>query len=119
MQVRLNVNGVEFTPWLAENGYVLTPLIRQSRSVVVRNGTEYRAEIHKHQLDATLVEVRDGTLATLSAALDKSPATVLFTDDHQQLLTRTMYVTGPTATAKTVRGGNTYFSGVTFTFEEM
>lgn len=117
MQVRLNINGVELTPWLAEDGYVLTPLLRQSRSVITLGGTEYRTEIIKCSIEATTVELRDHTLRTIKKALS-SPATVLFTDGEGNELTRTMYVSGPTETAKTVRGGNTYFRGMTIQLEE-
>lgn len=118
VQVRLNVNGVEHTPWLAENGLVRSPLLRQSRSVITLNGTEWRTEVKKHQVDASYVELRDDTLATLAASLETNPATVIFTDDAGVELTRTMYITGPSATAKTVRGGNTYYTGVSITLEE-
>lgn len=118
MQIKLTINGVDFAPWVAENGLTRSPLVRQSRSIVVLNGTEYRTDVRKHSLEVQLVELRDNTLATLTAALS-SPATVLFTDNQGNDLSRTMYVTGPTEPAKTVRGGNTYYSGVSFTLEEM
>ena len=64
------------------------------------------------------MELRDNTLATLKASLVTHPATVTFTDDEGNDLTRAMYVTGPTVAAKTVKGGNTYYSGVSLTLEE-
>ena len=118
MQIKLTINGVDFAPWVAENGLTRSPLVRQGRSIVVLNGTEYRTDVRKHSLEVQLVELRDNTLSTLTAALS-SPATVLFTDNQGNDLSRTMYVTGPTEPAKTVRGGNTYYSGVSFTLEEM
>ena len=118
MQVKLVINGVDHTPWLAEGGLVRSPLLRQSRSVVTLDGTEWRTEIRKHQLEASYVELRDSTLATLANSLQPNPATVLFTDDNGMDITRTMYVSGPSVTAKTVRGGNTYYSGVSITLEE-
>ena len=33
MQAKLTINGVDMTPWLAREGLVHTPLVRQSRSV--------------------------------------------------------------------------------------
>lgn len=117
MQIKLTINGVNFAPWVAEGGMSYSPLVRQSRSIVVLNGTEYRTDVRKHSWTVQLVELRDNTLATLAAALT-SPATVLFTDKAGNDLSRTMYVTGPDYTAKTVRGGNTYYSGVSFTLEE-
>ena len=118
MQIKLTINGVDFAPWVAENGLTRSPLVRQSRSIVVLNGTEYRTNIQKDGWTVQLIEVRDSTLSTLSAAIT-SPATVIFTDRTGTDVTRTMYVTGPTYTAKAVRGGNTYYSGVSLTLEEM
>lgn len=118
MQVKLVINGMDHAPWLAENGLVRSPLVRQSRSVVTLDGTEWRTEIRKNQLEATYVELRDKTLATLVSTLTPNPATVLFTDNNGVDITRIMYISGPTVTAKTVRGGNTYYSGVSITLEE-
>lgn len=118
MQVKVVINGVSHAEWLAEGGYVLTPLLRQARSVITIDGTDWRTQIEKHQLDLSYVELRDNTLATLKASLLTNPATVTFTDDEGNDLTRIMYITGPTVTAKTVKGGNTYYSGVSLTLEE-
>ena len=117
MQTKLTINGMDMTPWLAREGLVLTPLVRQSRSVVTLDGREYRTEIVMHSITAQFVELRDNTLGKIRAALS-SPATVTFTDDFGNELTRVMYVTGPTVTAKTVQGGHTYYSGVSITLEE-
>ena len=117
MQAKLTINGMDMTPWLAREGLVLTPLVRQSRSVVTLDGREYRTEIVMHSITAQFVELRDNTLGKIRAALS-SPATVAFTDDFGNELTRVMYVTGPTVTAKTVQGGHTYYSGVSITLEE-
>ena len=119
MQMKLVVNGVDHSLWLAENGLVRSPLVRQSRSIITLGGTEWRTEIRKHQLQATYVRLRDSTLAKLTTSLTAAnPATVLFTDDDGNNLTRTMYWSGPTATAQKVEGGNTYYTGVSVTFEE-
>ena len=117
MQAKLTINGVDMTPWLAREGLVHTPLVRQSRSVVTLDGREYRTEIVVHSIEVRFLELRDNTLAMIRAALS-SPATVVFTDDFGKDLTRVMYVTGPSVTAKTVQGGHTYYSGVSITMEE-
>lgn len=118
MQIKLTINGVDFAPWVAEGGMTYSPIVRQSRSIVVLNGTEYRMNVQKDGWTVQLVELRDNTLTTLSAAIT-SPSTVIFTDRAGIDVTRTMYVTGPTYTAKTVRGGHTYYSGASLTLEEM
>lgn len=117
MQAKLTINGMDMTPWLARGGLVHTPLVRQSRIVVTLDGREYRTEIVVHGLEVRFVEMRDRTLAAIRKALS-SPATVLFTDDFGDELTRVMYVTGPTVTTKVVQGGNTYYNGVSITLEE-
>lgn len=118
MEAKLIINGMDVSPWLAREGLVRTPLVRQSRSVVTLDGREYRKEIVLHSIEARFVELRDNTLAAIRQSLT-SPATVQFTDDLGNELTRTMYVTGPTVTARTVQGGHTYYSGVSITLEEM
>ena len=109
MQIRNHLPGAHPLPLLAAAD--LPPQIGQSRG---QGGGKFLWL----QYEVQLVELRDNTLATLTAALS-SPATVLFTDNQGNDLSRTMYVTGPTEPAKTVRGGNTYYSGVSFTLEEM
>ena len=49
MQLKLVVNGVDHSLWLSENGLVRSPLVRQSRSIITLNGTEWRTDIQKHQ----------------------------------------------------------------------
>ena len=71
------------------------------------------------QLTQGITEVRDVTLAAMTAALAVSPAAVTFTGRNGTEQTRRFYVTGPEAAEKTVRGGITYWSGVTFTLEEV
>ena len=117
MQAKLTINGVDFAKWCKEDGITQSDIVRQGRSVVVLDGTEYRGEIHKRGLQVSLVEVRDQTLRTLLAALT-SPAEVAYTDMTGEDRQRVFYVSSPTATAKTVRGGNTYYSGVSFSLEE-
>lgn len=117
MEAKVIINNVDFSPWIAEDGIEYSDISRQGREVTVLNGTLYKSEILKKGLDVSLVELRDSTLATLQNAIT-SPATVQFTTRDGQLVTRTCYVSDITATAKTVRGGNTYFSGVSFSVEE-
>lgn len=117
MEAKLIINSVDFSPWVAENGIKYGEVYRNSRSVVTLDGTLYQTQVTKHSLDVALVELRDGTMAALKAAMT-SPASVQFTTPAGESLTRTCYLTGQTEGAKTVRGGNTYYSGVSFTVEE-
>lgn len=118
MRAILIINGVDFGPWLRSEGLTQTEITRRGRSVVALDGTEHRDEIIKRGISVSLVEMRDTTWYRLAAALNTRPATVRYIDDRYGDNTRLFYVSGPTASAKTVRGGHTYFSGAAFTLEE-
>lgn len=118
MQAILVVNGVDFTPWLRSGGLQQTEIVRQGRTVVDLNGTAYRSEIVKRGISVGLVELRDGTWYRLAEALRENPAVVRYIDDRLGEVVKLFYVTSPTAEAKTVQGGHTYFSGGTFVLEE-
>lgn len=118
MEAILIINGVDFTPWLRSGGLQQTEVIRQGRTVVGLDGTAYRAEIVKRGISVGLVELRDGTWYRLAAALQGRPAVVRYIDDRLGDCTKRFYITGPTAAAKTVRGGHTYFTGGSFELEE-
>ena len=118
MEAILIINNVDFTPYLRSGGLQQTEVSRQSRSVVDLNGTAYRSEIIKRGISVGLVELRDTTWYRLVDALQDRPAAVRYIDDRLGDCVKWFYVSGPTATAKTVRGGHTYFTGGTFELEE-
>lgn len=118
MRAILIINGVDFTPWLQSGGLQQMEITRRGRSIVDLNGTEYRDEIIKRAIAASLIELRDTTWYKLIAALRTRPATVRYIDDDLGDVTKRFYISGPTAAAKTVRGGHTYFSGGTLSLEE-
>lgn len=118
MEAILIINNVDFTPWLRSGGLQQTEIVRQGRSVVALDGTEYRSEIIKRGIAVSLVELRDVTWYRLMDALRVRPATVRYIDDRLGDVTKLLYVTGPIAAAKTVRGGHTYFTGGSFELEE-
>ena len=118
MKAILIINGTDFTPWLQSGGFQQMEIVRRGRSVVDLNGTEYRDEIIKRSIAVSLIEMRDTTWYRLIAALRVRPAAVRYIDDALGDVTKKFYVSGPTAAAKAVRGGHTYFSGGTFSLEE-
>ena len=118
MQVKLIVNGFDFTPWLKQGGLQQTEVIRQGRSVTTLDGTLHKAEVIKRGISAQLVEVRDETWYRMKQALRIRPATVEYIDDDFGERTARFWVSDPSNTAKTVRGGITWFSGGGFTLEE-
>lgn len=118
MRAILIINGVDFTPWLRSGGLQQTETVRRGRSVVALDGTEYRAETIRRGISVGLVELRDSTWYRLAEALSVRPAAVRYIDDRLGETVRQFYVDGPTAAARTVRGGHTYFSGGAFSLEE-
>lgn len=118
MRAILIINGVDFGPYLRSEGLTQTEITRRGRSVVTLDGTEYRNEIVKRSIAVSLVELRDKTWYRLASALNTRPASVRYIDDRYGDNTRLFYVSGLTSAAKTVRGGNTYFSGIAFQLEE-
>ena len=118
MEAKLKVNGVDFSRRIKAEGLQFERVSRQSRDVTTMDGTLYRTEITKQAISVELVEMRDNTLALLKTGLLTSPATVEATDDSGQTVTGNYYVSGPSSTTKTVRGGNTYVSGVSCELEE-
>lgn len=117
MQYTMFINSVDFIPYLRENGVQQYTITRNVKSVVTMDGTLFRSAVEKVGLRVQLREVRDENLAALTAALGHL-VSVLYTDRKLGDVSKTFYVTGLTATTKTVRGGNTYWSGVSFTLEE-
>lgn len=118
MQAKLKINGVDFTPWLKENGIQQTEIIRQGSGVVTIDGMLHQTQIIKRGMYVSLVELRDVTWYRLTQAMRARPATVEYIDDEKGERSAAFYVSSPTATAKIVRGGVTYFSGGTFSLEE-
>lgn len=118
MEAKLIINGVDFSPWLLAGGLQQTEISRLGRGVVTLDGVSHRQETVKRGISASLVELRDETWYRLLAALRERPARVEYIDDALGETTRLFYVSGPTAAAKTVRGGHTWFQGASFSLEE-
>lgn len=117
MQLSVTINGVDFTPWLAENGVSFSPIVRQGRDIVFLNGILSRKQVEKRGLSLQLVTLRDATLDRLREAAS-GLCSVVISGSGQSAVPRDYYVSGFGYTAKTVRGGNTYYSGVSFELEE-
>lgn len=119
MKAELILNEYDAGPWLKENGLTQTEVVRSSRSVVTLNGTKYQGEIIKRGISASFVEMRDTSWYRLVAALRERPVKVRYIDDDIGPRTAYFLVSSPTASAKVVRGGITYFSGGSVTLEEV
>lgn len=117
MQTKVNINGTDFARWAKEGGIVQTPILRQSRSVTVLNGTMYRHDKEKRGISIQLVELRDKTLEELLSVIEPL-STVEYTDIKHGNRVSKFYVTVTGAAVKKVVGGNTYHTGVTIELEE-
>ena len=118
MEAILIINGTDFSPYLRSEGLVQREITRQGREVVDLNGTSHRSGIIKRDISAELIELRDETWYRLSAALRDRPAQVRYIDDRLGEVVKTFYVSVSSSAAKTVRGGHTWFSGVSLELEE-
>lgn len=117
MEAKLSTGNTDFSLYIKQDGIAYRPIYRQSRSIIALDGTEYRARITKQGLSVQLVEMRESTLRRLLAEVAPL-AEWTYTDKCGVLKTGTFYMSEPVARAKTVRGGNTYLSGVSFELEE-
>lgn len=118
MEAYLIINGVDFSPYLLSEGLRQTEVLRQGREVVGLDGVSHRSEIRKRGISVELTELRDDTWYRLLEALRDRPVEARYADDRLGDVTKLFYVSGPSAAAKTVRGGRTYFSGGSFELEE-
>lgn len=120
MQINLEINGVDFKPWLAENGIKYSPIERIRTSVITLDGTEHRKTVIKRQLEITLYDLPDSELALVQEAIDRSlPAVVNYTEKNGENRVGVLcYVSDPEVTAQKVVAGITYWGQTTFTIEE-
>ena len=116
MQAILKINGIDFSHWIKEDGLQYGESYRQEREVVTLDGIMHRNRIKKMTISVELVELRDKTLQMLKGALlDLSE--VEATNTEGVSITGSFYITDFSTSAKTVRGGNTYYSGTSFELE--
>ena len=69
MQAKLIINGVDFTPWILEEGMEQYELTRQERSVVGLDGIDYRSWVAKRGISVSLTRMKDTTWHSLLDAL--------------------------------------------------
>lgn len=117
MEGKWIANGFDLSPFLMEGGVSYGANIRQGRDIVVLSGTLHRKEVRKRTLSFQLVTLRDSTWAKLQDALSQQ-GTLDYPEKNGLQTQKTFYFSEPQYTAKTVRGGNTYYSGVSFEAEE-
>lgn len=118
MQAKAIINGYDIGRWAKQEGIQQRPIVRLGRSIVTLDGTLKKTEIIKRGVTISLMEIRDNTLREIVAAIS-SPAEFFYTDRVKGDRKAQFYVTMPDSTIKTVRGGNTYWNGITIELEEV
>lgn len=118
MEYHLRINDVDFTPYVAQRGMEWEDIVRKSRAVTVLNGASYRAEIVKRRGMVQLVSLPDRVWSRLRAALAQRPARVEYREANGEDIVKTFYVEGLREPIRTVEGGNTFYSGISFQLEE-
>ena len=117
MEAKAIYNGVDLARWAKANGIVQNTVFRSSRSVVTLSGTLLKTEIPKRAVSISLVELRDTTLSSIASAIVPQ-GTFEYTDLSGGNRIAQFYARISKGTEKTVRGGITYWSGVTIELEE-
>ena len=117
MEGKWIINGFDISPYLAEGGVSYGANVRQGRDIVVLSGTLHRKEVRKRTLSFQLVTLRDSTWAKLQQALN-GQGLLDYPEKNGLQTQKTFYFSEPQYTSKTVRGGNTFYSGVSFEAEE-
>lgn len=117
MEYKIIINGFDLSPYLLAGGVSESPVVRQSREIVTMDGTLHRREVRRKGWRVQLVTLMDSTYALIREALD-SPAQCRITRPDGSTDSRIFYITEPAGAIKTVRGGHSYYSGVSFELEE-
>ena len=117
MEAKAIYNGVDLSRWAKENGIVQNTVFRASRSVITLSGSLIKRQIPKRTVSIRLLEIRDSTLLSIAPAIVPL-GTFEYTDRDVGDRTAQFYAHISTGTEKTVRGGITYWSGVTIELEE-
>lgn len=118
MEAKAIYNGFDLARWAKENGIVQGTVMRATRSVITLDGTLRKVEIPKRSVKIDLVEIRDTTLLQIADAMIPR-GQFEYTDRDKGDRSVQFYAHISSGTTKTVRGGNTYWSGVSIELEEV
>ncbi len=119
MQVFMEINGLDISRCIREDGIVQSEFTRSSREVSTLAGYLEKSEVIKRRITVQLMELRDMQWYEVCRALKNRPVAVHYLDDTAGETRKYFHVSNPSASAKKVLGGNTFFSGGTFTLEEI
>lgn len=119
MEASVVINNVEFATWAKEDGITVTPILRREKTITTMDGTEYRSNIKKYQIDMEFVDMNEDTLQTLLAALATNPGYVI-----ENMVTPGTsrygyyYIDDTSFSAHKVVAGTTDFTGLSLTLVE-
>lgn len=117
MQGKWSIDGFDLSPYLLEGGVAYGKSVRASRDIVTMSGVLHRKEVRKRTISLSLVTVSDSTLKKLAAAIP-ARGVLEYPEENGTQSSGTFYFSALQYTAKVVRGGNTYYSGLTLDAEE-
>ena len=121
MRTKIQINGVDFAPWVSPGGMTQSTIYRRAESRVTLDGIDHRSGYPKRAIELKLVTMRDDVLNTLMAALPQrvtATVSVNYTDLSGTERTAEFYVSDLSASAKIIRQGVTYWEGFGFKLEE-
>ena len=119
MQVYMITNGLDISALIKKGGIVQSEFTRQKRQITTLDGYAEKSEVVKRRIVVRFMEVRDTKWYEVCMALRTRPVIVQYIDDTVGKTTKVFHISSISATAQTVTGGNTYFTGGTFTLEEV
>lgn len=118
MQAAWKLNGLDVSHWLREGGVTYGEVYRQSRSIITLDGTLEQRQVVKRTLTLEFMTLRDSKAGQLQEAIQLRPVTMEYTERDGKAATKLFYVTSFTGGVKTIRGGITYWSGLSVGLEE-
>lgn len=117
MEGKWIINGFDISPYLAEGGVGYGANVRQGRDIVALSGTLHRKEVRKRVISFQLVTMSARAFSALQEALSRQ-GTMEYPEKNGSHTVKTFYFSEPQYATKTVRGGNTFYSGINFEAEE-
>lgn len=111
------INGVDFAPYIRENGVQQSDVLRNERRVITLDGVLHMSSVAKRKIAVQMVEMRDEVLCNLFSVLS-GLVTVEYTDFENGDVIKNFYVTSRSVGVRTVKGGNTYWRNASFVLEE-
>jgi len=125
MKASFVISTTEFGEYVSEDGFKITPITRVEKSLTTSNGTLFKHEVIKEQIDLNLGDMGDDQYKILTDLLATNPVTVSYSDFRTGISRSNVqfYHSQPSITArKCINSGSgsylTYLTDLSLTFEE-